>query len=234
MLDEAFAALKQYDWGTDMTPLAAIEDAVATSHDKADVRKDLESRLVTALQSPISRDAKDYVCRKLAIVGTATSVPALAALLGDKDYSHMARFALERMPVAEAAQALRDAAGKVSSELKVGVIGSLGSRRDASAVSVLKGFLNDSAATVARAAALALGTIGTTDAAAALKDAVTSATSNKPSVLDGLLACAESLLAGNNQAEALAIYKSLVDDSQARLIRLAATRGILACTSNQS
>jgi hypothetical protein len=34
-------------------------------------RKDLENRLVAALKSDISRDAKDYVCRKLTIVGTA-------------------------------------------------------------------------------------------------------------------------------------------------------------------
>ncbi len=41
MLDEAFAILKQYDWGSDMTPLAPIEDAVAVSHDHSDIRRDL-------------------------------------------------------------------------------------------------------------------------------------------------------------------------------------------------
>ena len=28
MLNDAFAALKSYDWGTDLAPLAPIEDAV--------------------------------------------------------------------------------------------------------------------------------------------------------------------------------------------------------------
>ncbi len=32
------------------------------------------------------------------VIGTAESVPALAALLPDKDLSHMARYALERIP----------------------------------------------------------------------------------------------------------------------------------------
>ena len=61
-----------------------------------------------------SRAAKDFVCRKLAIIGTAESVPALAALLPDKDLSHMARYALERIPAPEAAKALREALAKTS------------------------------------------------------------------------------------------------------------------------
>jgi len=234
MLDEAFAILKQYDWGSDMAPLAPIEDAVALSHDQAELRRDLENRLVATLQSDASRDAKDYVCRKLAIVGTVASVPALEALLRDKDHSHMARFALERMPTREAAQALREAAVKVNNELKVGVLGSLGSRRDAAAIPVLKGLLTDSDPSVARAAALALGSIGGVEAANVLKEAAMSATGNKPVIIDALLACAEALLAGQKQTEALAIYRSLAIDDQTRLVRLAATRGILACTSLQS
>jgi HEAT repeat protein len=214
--------------------LAPIEDAVAVSHDQAEVRRDLENRLIATLQSDASRDAKDYVCRKLAIVGTVAAVPALASMLGQKDYSHMARMALERMPAPEAAQALRDATGKVSNELKVGVISSLGSRRDAASVSVLNVLLNDGDPAVARAAALTLGAIGSVDAAAVLKVAATSAARDKPAVIDALLACAEALLAGQKQTDALAIYRSLAADNQARLVRLAATRGILACTSKQS
>ncbi len=234
MLDEAFAALKQYDWGSDMTPLAPIEEAVVLAQDHADVRRDLEGRLMATLQSDVSRDAKEYACRKLAIVGTADAVPALASLLGEKDYSHMARMALERIPATEAAQALRNAAVKVNNELKVGVIGSLGSRRDADAVSALNGLLKDSDPSVARAAAMALGSIGNAEAASVLKAAASSSVGNQPAVIDALLACAEALLAGQKQADALAIYRSLMAGNQARLIRLAATRGILACTRKQS
>ena len=234
MLDAAFAMLKQYDWGSDMAPLAPIEDAVAASHDQADVRRDLENRLIAALQSDISRDAKDYVCRKLTIVGSASSVSALASLLDKPDYSHMARMALERIPAPEAGEALRHAAANVTDELKVGVIGSLGSRRDAAAVSVLNELLASGNPAVARAAALALGSIGGLDAASALKTAATSASGSNPAVIDALLACAEVLLASQKQSDALAIYRSLAAESQGRLVRLAATRGILACTSKQS
>ena len=71
MLDEAFEALKKYDWGTDRAPVAPIDDAVAATHGKADARARSGNRLLAALKSDISRDAKDYVCRKLTIVGTA-------------------------------------------------------------------------------------------------------------------------------------------------------------------
>src|SRR5262245_38317273 len=137
MLNDAFNALKAYDWGTELSSLAPIEAAVRAVRGKTAAGEDLEKRLGDALQSDISGDAKDFVCRRLTIVGGVASVPVLASLLADEYHSHMARYALERIPVPEAAQSLRDALPKLSGNLKIGVIGSLGGRRDASAVSVL-------------------------------------------------------------------------------------------------
>ncbi len=104
MLDTAFEALKKFDWGSDLAALNPIEDAAIAAHEKPDVGKDLETRLVAALQSELSLDAQEYVCRKLAMVGTAAAVPSLAVLLVKQEISHMARFALERIPAAEALQ----------------------------------------------------------------------------------------------------------------------------------
>ena len=70
MLDDAFEALKKYDWGTDRAPLNPIVDAVTSAHGNAEARKALETRLLAALASDISRDAKDYICRLLTIVGS--------------------------------------------------------------------------------------------------------------------------------------------------------------------
>jgi len=256
MLDNAFESLKSFDWGTDLVVVAPIEEAVTAAHGNAELARDLENRLIAALKGQISRDAQDYLCRKLATVGTAAAVPALAALLGNEQNSHMARFALERIPAPEAAQALRDALPKLSGKLKIGVIGSLGSRRDAAAVSAISGLLKDENAAVARAAATALGEIGNVEAANALQAYQPSAAATKQAVIDALFACAESLLADDkdavalaavrkaldaqgvllvdNAAVALAIYKSLAGDNQTRLVRLAATRGILACAARNA
>lgn len=228
MLDAAFDALKKFDWGTELSVLSPIEDAIVASHGKPDAAKDLEGRLIASLQGELSRDAREYVCRKLAAIGTAAAVPALATLLVKEDSSHMARFALERIPAAEAGQALREALPKASGKVKIGIISSLGGRRDAAAVAPLGGLLKDADAAVARSAALALGAIGTADAVGALQSAMTGGNS---SLVDALLHCAESLLSKRQVAAATAIYEKFADDSQPRLVRLAGMRGLLACAS---
>jgi len=172
MLDTAFEALKKFDYGSDLNALNPIEDAIVAAHDKPDARRELENRIVANLQGELSRDAQEYLCRKLAAIGTAASVPRLSELLVNKDVSHMARFALERIPAPEAAQALRDTLPKVSGNQKIGVISSIGARRDTAAVAPLASLLGDADASVARASAMALGTIGTTESAAALQSAL--------------------------------------------------------------
>jgi HEAT repeat protein len=230
MLDQAFEALKTYDWGAERSPLEPINEAVISSRNDAVARKDLEARLIAALKTPISRDAKDYVCRKLMQVGSAASVSTVAELLADKDLSHMARFALERNPAPEAGQALRDALPRVAAPLKVGIISSLGQRRDVASVASLASMLNDTDGTIARSAALALGAIRTSEAAKALGNAKATAPETQIAITDASLSCAESLLAVGDKSEALVIYKSLLGEGQSKHVRLAATRGMLACS----
>jgi HEAT repeat protein len=140
----------------------------------------------------------------------------------------MARYALERIPAAEAAQALRDAAPNLSGRLKIGVIGSLGVRRDEASVTALATSLGDADAAVACAAACALGDIGAPEAANALRDSSQAvAPSVKQAVADARLACAERLLGEGKRAEAMDVYKSLSGADQSKQVRLAATRGLL-------
>ncbi len=160
------------------------------------------------------------------IVGTAESVPTLAALLPDKDLSHMARYALERMPLAEVTKALCDALAKTSGAEKAGVIGSIGVRRDEESITAIAPLVGDSNESIALAAATALGDIGTVVAAQALQNAKPASEPVKLRVDDALLAAGERLLADGNKAGALAVYKSLIT-SKAKNVRLAATRGLL-------
>ncbi len=228
-LDKAFEALKTYDWGTDRKKMDPIDDAVVATYGDAAARKALEKRLAAVLGSGALRSAKDYVCRTLKTMGTAESVPALAALLPDKDLSHMARYALERIPAPEAAAAMRSALPGLTGKLKAGVIGSLGVRRDEASVSAVAGALGDADAAVASAAACALGDIGTPEAAKALAQAAKGAPEGvKLAVADGCLVCAEQLLADGKKAEAVALYKSLGGEDQPKQVRLAATRGLLS------
>jgi HEAT repeat protein len=227
--DKAFEALKTYEWGTDRSVLKAIDDAVVASHGDAATRKALAKRLADVLGAGAPQAAKDYVCRQLSLIGSADNVPALAALLSDEKLSHMGRYALERIPDEAAVAAMRDAAGKVSGKLKVGMINSLGVRKDAKAVGMLIGLLSDADQGVAGAAAAALGAIGTSEAAKALGDFVKKAPDGlKLQAADAYLACAEQLLVAGKKDEAKAIYTALATGDFPKHVKLAATRGLLA------
>src|ERR1035438_5040394 len=83
-LDKAFDALTTFDWGTDRNALKPIDEAVVATRGDAAAHKALETRLAAVLKTTAPRAAKDFVCRKLTVIGTAESAPALAALLTDK------------------------------------------------------------------------------------------------------------------------------------------------------
>ncbi len=231
-VDDAFNTLKTYDWGTDRAALNPIDQAIIATQKGARARKALEKRLVDALTGGLSRSAQDYVCRKLRVVGTAQSVPALAALLPAEQTSHIARYALERIPDEKAVAALRDALPKVSGKLKPGLIGSLGKRRDTRSIEVISKSLGDTDLQVARAAAQALALIGTPVAAKELRTFAKKAPATvKMPVADARLICAEQLLADGKKSEAVALYKELQGDNQPAHVKVAAMKGVLAATT---
>jgi len=228
-VDKAFETLNSYDWGADRNTLNPIDEAVIATQGDADARKQLEKRLLDALEGGVSRSAQDFVLRTLMTIGTVESVPALAAMLPDDELSHMARYALERIPAPEAGAALRDALLKLGGDLKIGVIGSIGGRGDAAGVSALADSLGDADQAVAAAAAHALGTIGDSEAGKALGASLKIAPETmKPAITDACLLCADSLLADGKKTEAILLYKSLNSGDQPKHVRLAATRGLLA------
>lgn len=186
-----------------------------------------EAELLAVLRSDATIEAKSAACRQLARVATKEAVPALAALLGDEKLSHMARYALEAIPDPSVDDALRDALGKVQGRPRLGVIGSLGVRRDAKAVDALTGLLHQG--DTAESAARSLGDIGTPAAAKALEDALPGASGgSRLAVCEGLLRCAEALAAGGQSAPSQAIYDRLRGLADApHQIRAAALRGAI-------
>jgi HEAT repeat protein len=212
--------------------LAALLLAVAgpsSGQDAPKPAKGVEAKLIAVLKSNASREEKAAACRNLALIGTGASVPALAELLGDEKLGHMARYALEPIPDPAVDAALRDALGKLKGRPLVGVVGSVGVRRDAQAVERLAGLLKDGDAEVAQAAAKALGRIGTQSAVKALEDNLASAPSaNWPALYEGLFRGADTLAARGQTAEAVASFIKLtrseappqVRDGAARKIRI--------------
>ncbi len=227
-LEEAFTALRTYQPGSARSVLIPIDEAVVASMPNAEAARRIEQRLVAFLSEDLSVVAREYVCSKLGLIGSAASVPALARWLDDKQLAHSARAALEVMPCPEALKALSEALGKTSGINRIGIINSLRARRASASVKDLAALLKDPDPQVVVAAAAALGEIGTSSASAALAEA--SASVPEPArqgLADARLVCAERLLASGNKTEAMATYKTLAQPDQPKPVQLAAKRGLL-------
>ena len=165
-----------------------------------------EQPLIDILTSDAPKAEKAITCKKLAIWGSAKSVPALAALLPDKELTSWARIALEVIPDPSADAALREAMEKTNGRILVGIINSIGVRRDAEAVDALIQQLSNSDAGVAGAAAVALGPIGNPPAPAALEKALSgSPEAIRSAVADGCILSADQQVAAGETEQAAAL-----------------------------
>ncbi len=159
-LDNALAKLAKYDFGGDSSALTPMIELLSATRDKPSEQREIAVRLARMLETSVPRGAKDYACRQLAVLGTAAEVPAIDGLLGDEHLSHMARYALERIPGEAADSALCEVLPKVKGKLSIGVIHSIGNRRVAMAVGDLAKLVRGPDPAVAAAAASSLGKIG--------------------------------------------------------------------------
>jgi HEAT repeat protein len=187
-----------------------------------------QRKLLEVLQSGAPPQDKAMACKRLAVYGAKEAVPALAPLLADEDLASWARIALEAIPDAAADDALREAAGKLQRRLLIGVVNSIGVRRDAKAVAILAAKLRDADAEVASAAAVALGKIGGPAAAKALEPTLANAANEaRSAVAEGCILCAEKSLAGGKAAEATRLYDAVRRANVPKPRLLEATRGAI-------
>lgn len=162
-------------------------------------------------------------CQRLAAIGGNEAVAALAGLLADPQLSHYARFGLEPNPDPAAGEALRAALKKVKGPLLVGIINSIGARRDAQAVDALGRLLAGPDAEVAQAAAAALGRISGLRAARLLEEGLRRYRGAvRDAVAAALLVCAERLIEEGERERGLALYRTLMHPGVPKPVRLAA------------
>ena len=164
--------------------------------------------LIALLQSNATKAEKVKAFKPLAVFGGKDAVPAIAPYLADEELSSWARIALEAIPDPSCDEALRKAEAELKGRLLVGVINSIGVRRDAKAVDALAKRLGDANADVAVAAAAALGRIGGDTSAKALEKSLAAASPLlRGEVADALVRCAEKNLAAGDKAEAIRLYE---------------------------
>lgn len=183
-------------------------------------------RILTDASSSEFRKSK--ACVRLGELGAKEAVPALVALLDDEHLSVYARYGLEPIDDPSVDEALRGALSNLQGVRLIGVINSIGKRRDEKASAALVKMMNGSDADVARAAAAALGSIGGTSSLKPLQAALaTTSGMTRMAVADASLVCAERLLEEGKRDEALAAYTALSAPDIPQPARLAAMRGII-------
>jgi HEAT repeat protein len=171
---------------------------------------------------------KAKACQRAGELGPRAAVPALSALLSNEHLSTYERYGLEPIADPSVDDALRAGLSKLNGNFLIGVINSIGKRRDAKAGPALARMIYDAHGDVARAAAAALGSIGGVSSMQELQTALVKTKGmTRMAVADACLVCAERLLAEGKRDQALELYASLSAPDMPKPARLAAMHGII-------
>jgi HEAT repeat protein len=184
---------------------------------------------IAVLQSDASFDEKTLACHTLQRYGSEEAVPVLAALLTDETLSHIARLALETMPYPSVDEALRNALSKTEGTVRIGIINSLGHRKDTAAVPALVEIVNGDDVPAAQASARALGRISNAEAVGALTEAANREDLDETALepfIEALLDAAEHAAAVGDTKGAVELYDRVrTHDKATAPARAAALRG---------
>ncbi|MBI3117306.1 MAG: HEAT repeat domain-containing protein, partial [Candidatus Hydrogenedentes bacterium] len=231
-LNELIAYLKGYDFGESREPLTRLSGAIRAAHGNAAQLGEIEKQLDAVLSGDCTLEAKRYASRELSLVGTAASVPALAALLNDAATNDIAVKTLETRPAPEAGAALREAAQSLSGNLHHAVVQALGRRGDAEALSVLAGLSQKGDEVLAIASINAIADIGGMSALDTLEGLrPTAPDSWYPALRDAYLKVAESVGDSGTSQE---IYGELYKPEHPAHVRAAALGGLVAADPAQA
>jgi len=228
-LNQLFEKVATYEYGQSREAMVNLIEYFRFAAGSPKLQQQNAKRLLQLLTSNNTTLAgKQFVCEQLSRIGSKASVPTLARMLQDSATSDMARFALERIPDPAVDKALRKALSQTTGKIRIGLINTIGQRRDAKAVSALSKLIENSDPLTASAAITALGKIGGEKATRVLTRAKdkTSGPLNAL-VCDAYLNCADVLLQQGEKDKALLIYSQLNAPQFPAPIRYAAMRGMI-------
>ena len=167
---------------------------------------------------------KAKACQRLSIIGDESAVPVLGGLLADEKLSAYARDTLEAISGRAADAALREALSRLEGKQRIGILGSIGARRDAEAIGAVAELLGSDDAATVEAAARTLGHIGTPEAADILQKTLSEATAGiGPAIGKACLICIQRLAKEGAAEKAVALCDAVEKADLPEHIRLAAT-----------
>ncbi|MGD8726162.1 MAG: HEAT repeat domain-containing protein, partial [Gemmatimonadales bacterium] len=231
-VDDPYASLASLEFGSSRLPRATIEEWIR--HAPPEQHRAIEDRLLEILTDPASTyEAKQFICRMLRRIGSEHSLPHLAQLLRDEQLTDDARFALQGHASPEVDVILRESLNELSGHPLVGVVGSIGQRRDREAVPQLAGLIDPADSALTAAIVVALGEIGDEKAMDALM-AIELPAGMEQLGYDALLRCADRLAEDGLTREALGVYRRMASDGLPTPVQVAAWRGLVHTRQNEA
>ena len=224
-VDDPFILVVHQAVGSSRLPEAAIEDVIR--HASPQQYRAIEDRFIEILQNPGSTyAAKQFVCRMLRQIGPDRSLPYLAQMLLDDALTDDARFAMQGHASPAIDRTLRESLDRLSGAALVGVVGTIGQRRDRDAVPQLVGLIDTTDPGLTAAIVGSLRQIGGPQARDALLGLELPA-GLEPLRQDALLRGADDLEAEGAHAEARTMYRRMTAESFPIPVRVAAWRGLI-------
>ncbi|MCH9022374.1 MAG: ThuA domain-containing protein, partial [Planctomycetes bacterium] len=235
-LNELLGKIKSYEYGQSRISLTELSDLTRKTYGSHHLMRVIEHRLLEFLRSNATLASKQFVCRELSVIGTEASAPTLGGMLSESSTSDMARYALERIEGKAVGSVLRDALGQTSGKVRVGIVSTLGMRRDTKSAAALGRLIYSSDRMLAKAAVSALGRIGNEKAAGFLRKASMELSGTlQPEIMDAYLQCADQVAKRGEKSKAKGMYNTIYRlDEAPRMIHVAAFKGLAGVSGSES
>lgn len=215
------AKIAKFEYGGDPAPPVQLDELVGRLSGDAQTKKSVEDVLLKFVQSDATPAGKEFAFRQLSLVGSNAAIPVLAPLLIQVDTAEVARYALAAIPGTPADEALRKALAQAPSDrIRIGLINSLGRRRDAKAVQAISPLLASNNLELAAAASAALASISDRSALDALTAARKNAAGQTRNIIsEATIVCADHFAERGNAGVAVSAYKQMLGTSEPAELR---------------
>ncbi|MCK5172123.1 MAG: ThuA domain-containing protein, partial [Planctomycetes bacterium] len=168
-IDRILADLADYKYQDSRATPAEVDGFINLYADNTEMLAYLERKFVGFLSSDATLDSKQFICKKLALIGTKASVKTLGKMLPNQETLDMALMALEQIDDPSVDKLLRKTITATSGSIQAGIANTIGKRQDAGAVGVLAKLVNSGDTQVQTAVLTALGKIATSQALGVLE-----------------------------------------------------------------
>jgi len=224
-LDGNLTAVAMYEYGGSREPLSEINEIIKTAVKSPEIGEQVEKQFIEFLKSNATLAGKQFICRKLCIIGTKASVTVLSRMLDVDETFDMALYALEKNPSSNVDKILSKAMQKVDGKQKIGLISTLGIRRYRPSVDDLQKLVFDQDHEIVVAAIRSLSQIGTDEASHALFVTYQKTSGHiRTEAMNGYLQCADLMVEEGKVDVAKSMYQGfMIPDA----IRSAALTGLI-------